>query len=159
MIIFDLDGTLADIEHRKPLVDGIQRNEDTWAAWHDFFNACVNDKPNKPVIEMFRAMRHYGRYDIEIWSGRSDLVLTETQAWLTEHVFGNEHWKNPRDEFHYCKLRMRPMNDWRTDVELKAEWLNGAISKVVLAVDDRQCMVDFWRSKGIVCAQVAKGDY
>ena len=38
-VIFDLDGTLADIRHRRPLVENGNNN------WDEFFKQCVNDIP------------------------------------------------------------------------------------------------------------------
>ena len=65
IVIFDLDGTLALIEHRRPLVEGDKKD------WPGFFAACVDDEPNKPVIQTFRALQDHG-HSMWIFSGRSD---------------------------------------------------------------------------------------
>jgi len=63
-VIFDLDGTIALIDHRRHFVEG--KNKD----WDMFFKACVNDEPNKPVIEILNILSLKG-YIIIIVSGRS----------------------------------------------------------------------------------------
>jgi len=44
--IFDLDGTIALIDHRRHL---LETDEDP-DKWDKFFDACVDDVPNIPVI-------------------------------------------------------------------------------------------------------------
>lgn len=46
-VIFDLDGTIADINHRTHFVRG--GNKD----WESFFAGCVADVPNAPVVAAF----------------------------------------------------------------------------------------------------------
>jgi phosphoserine phosphatase len=71
LYIFDLDGTLALIEHRRHLVEGERKD------WPAFFAACVDDAPNPPVIRTLQALRTAGA-EIWIWSGRSDEVKAQT---------------------------------------------------------------------------------
>jgi phosphoglycolate phosphatase-like HAD superfamily hydrolase len=143
MVIFDLDGTLALIDHRLHFLEGKKKN------WRKFFAACVDDLPNEPVIEVLRGLRKQG-YSIWITSGRSDEVRSETVAWLQKYAI-------PYDE-----LLMRSQGDLTADHTLKQGWLkNGTLQKdrVLMVFDDRDKVVAMWRAQGLVCAQVAPGDF
>jgi hypothetical protein len=57
---------------------------------------------------------------------------------------------------------MRPENDQRKDTVVKDEIYENHIKgryNVLLIADDRQSVVDMWRSKGMKVAQVAYGDF
>lgn len=139
-VIFDLDGTIADISHRTHFVRG--GNKD----WESFFAGCVADAPNAPVIAAFNAHLEAG-HTVEIWSARSDIVRHETEAWL-EMAAGIDP---------VYLTRMRSAGDNTPDVVLKRYWLNqlhGA-ERPDIVYDDRQRVVDMWREEGIACFQVA----
>jgi len=149
-VIFDLDGTLANIEHR---LHHIRKKDDQGNKlkpnWDQFHLDCVHDEPIWPIINIFRALRHQ-RHTIEIWSGRSDKVRAETVNWLEFHgIFAD-------------KLLMRMHGDHRPDHELKELWLDqliGIRDKPDLVFDDRSRLVEMWRRNGIQCCQVAFGDF
>lgn len=164
MIIFDLDGTLALIEHRRHFIEGKDKN------WNAFFEACDQDEPNWPVIAVLQALRERHPY-IEIWSGRSDLVLAKTLNWLAAHNIpirlppADDQERLARklaDPSCRVTLRMRQEGDFTPDDELKMQWLEEVTVEgklVEFVFDDRQKVVDMWRAKGIVCMQVAPGDF
>jgi beta-phosphoglucomutase-like phosphatase (HAD superfamily) len=146
IVIFDLDGTIALIDHRRHFVEG-KGSKATDEEWRCFFAACVDDKPNTPVIETLRALRAQG-YCIIILSGRSDEVDKETKTWLMDN------------EVPYDELHMRPEGNYEPDQIWKARFLRKFDPETILCVfDDRQKVVDMWRSKGITCFQVAPGDF
>lgn len=141
-MVFDLDGTLADVEHRRHFVHG-QKDKD----WTAFFAACVDDKPILPVIAAFHSFRQSGAR-VEIWSGRSDEVRAESDAWLERFVGQGT-----------AVTRMRAQGDYSPDDELKQSWLLSEPRKPDLVFDDRDKVVAMWRRHGIRCAQVAPGDF
>lgn len=144
LYIFDLDGTLANIEHRRHLVTGDNKD------WAEFYKRCVDDTPNIPVIKTVKILQK-SNVDIWIWSGRSDEVQTQTLQWLKEHVC------------YFKKLRMRAKDDYTPDEILKKKWydemLQGEKERLVAVFDDRQKVVDMWRENGVCCFQVAPGDF
>ena len=151
--IFDLDGTLALIEHRRHFVEGEKKD------WPAFFAACIDDKPNWPVIAIFRALRKSGA-EIWIWSGRSDEVKKETIEWLRKYELMSNA---PACFYSPESFKMREKGDHRPDTSLKYGWLaeleppeRGRIAAVF---DDRDRLVEMWRNAGIPCLQVAKGDF
>lgn len=142
--VFDLDGTLALIDHRRHFVEGDNKD------WKSFFKACPLDHPNLPVIDMAQTLSELGFY-IYIVSGRSEDVMEETIHWLDFHQI-------PRS-----LLFMRPSGDFRPDDELKKEWL-GSLSEgerraIRYIFDDRNKVVKMWRAEGLPCFQVADGDF
>ena len=68
-VIFDLDGTLANIETRRKLAT-IRGKMD----WDIFFSDILiqTDEPNQPVIDTCRALDDAG-YKIAIFSGTSNV--------------------------------------------------------------------------------------
>ena len=140
--VFDMDGTLALVDHRRDLVR--QENKD----WHSFNKASLFDPPNEPVANVLRALFETG-YEIWIVSGRSDVAELETRGWLAKHAI----------PFHH--LLMRSAADSRADDVLKREWaLQYAFPETVQGVfDDRNVVVDMWRDLDIPCFQVALGDF
>ena len=139
-IIFDLDGTLALTEHRQHLVSGEKKD------WDAFFEACDQDEPCWPVIEVARALLFVG-HRIEIWSGRSDAVASKTLKWISATGILGVH------------VQMRPAGDFTPDEQLKEKWLLEAERKPDMVFDDRAKVVAMWRRHGIVCAQVAPGEF
>jgi predicted kinase len=135
-VIFDLDGTIANIDHRTHFVRGGRRD------WDSFFRACVFDKGVDHVIKTFHAHLDAG-HKVRIWSARSDIVRTETENWLSDMGI------DP------CLLQhMRAADDNTPDVELKRYWLSQEYERPDLVYDDRQRVVDMWRAEGIPCFQV-----
>ncbi|MBX7147071.1 MAG: hypothetical protein K1X44_07170 [Alphaproteobacteria bacterium] len=142
MVIFDLDGTLANIEHRIHFIQGKKRK------WRDFFAACIDDKPHEAVITILQAL--YPLFKIYIVSGRSDEVRKQTEDWLRlNHV-------------PYHHLIMRKEGDHIPDTILKISWVHqGLIPKdhILCVFDDRNKVVKMWRDAGITCFQVVEGDF
>lgn len=132
LYVFDLDGTLADINHRLNL---IKKDKPDWPSFH---LSCVSDTPKTWVIDLLNMCRKQG--DILILSGRSDEVEPHTRDWLTEN------------SILYDFLVMRKKGDYTPDHVLKSEMMDEFLRdkdyEVQFIVDDRQRVVDMWRSKG-----------
>lgn len=139
-VVFDLNGTLALTEHRAHFLAGPGRKD-----WRGFYAACDLDEPCHPIIRTLLALDTAGD-NVEIWSGRSDEVRDKTAAWLVEHGLG------------HIPIRTRAAGDHRPDTVLKAEWLDEGRTPD-LVFEDRASVVALWRSRGIVCCQVAPGDF
>lgn len=152
--IFDLDGTLALIEHRRHLVEGKHKD------WPAFYRACVDDSPNWPVILTLQGLRKAGA-EIWIWSGRSDEVWDQTVAWLHKH----DCLRSSLLRFFHApeSFRMRPAGDYTPDVELKRKWLSEIeppeYARLAAVFDDRDSVVQMWREAGLSCFQVAPGAF
>jgi len=158
LYIFDLDGTLALIEHRRHFVEGPKKD------WPAFFAACVDDKPNWPVIRTLHALRQAGA-EIWIWSGRSDEVRSQTVEWLCKHkCFGWPTNTLPAWPFGAPeRFRMRKAGDHQPDTQLKGSWIAEIEppewDRLTAVFDDRASVVQMWRDAGVTCFQVAPGDF
>jgi len=144
-IIVDLDGTLSNCDHRRHLARK--------GKWDEFFKRCYEDSGQWPVIHTVNALRQYlprEQYQIVIFSGRSDIVAERTEDWL--------------DYFNvqYDELFMREEGDYTPDDILKKQMLDELLQEedsVLMCIDDRQKVVDMWRSLNIMTFQVAPGDF
>jgi len=151
-IIFDLDGTLADIENRRKLATKDNGKMD----WDIFFSTKLveTDEPKHSVIEMARVLSSSG-HRIAILSGRSKATKQVTTKWLRFHGV-------PFDV-----LKLRPTSHpWKfmPDEKLKQGWLDDLWpddkkDNIVCVFDDRDKVVKMWRSNGLNCFQVAPGDF
>ena len=138
-IIFDLDGTLCNVEHRLHLLPDFDA----------FHTACVDDTLNRPIAELFWAMKQRGWFMI-IVTGRDDNFRIETHKWL---------YKN---HIQYDVLIMRPHGNHRSDVTLKEKIYLTEIKPfydVSFCVDDRKGVTAKWRELGVVCLQCKEGNY
>lgn len=144
LIVFDIDGTLADIEHRLGFVRSKPKN------WPAFDAGIPNDKVNLPVARMYWAMANMG-HTIILASGRSERTRAATEEWLKKHI-GNE-WQ---------KLYMRPADDYRGDDIIKREILDQIVAdfgkKPDAVFDDRPRVVHMWREEGIFVFNVYQGE-
>lgn len=136
--VFDLDGTLADLDHRLSHIQGDEKD------WDAFFAACERDEPIPEIVAVARALSR-SNHIVEIWTGRSDAVRRETENWLGT------------TGIRYQRLLMRPATDHRPDEVLKAGYLDTCDKPPDLVFEDRARVADMWRSHGIRCAQVAPG--
>ena len=161
VILCDLDGTLADVNHRLHFInnpDGTKKTRKE-SDWDSFHTECINDAPNRDVIEIMESLIRgawmgcniCGSYERKVYflSGRNDVVRAETVEWLQKHV--HEDWDYEE------LLIMRKNGDFRPDTEVKLEMVQelGLTPDDVLCIlDDRQCVVDMWRANGFRCLQV-----
>lgn len=138
-VLFDLDGTLADITHRVHHVRGGRKD------FNQFFNECVNDTLNEEVARAMEAHLSVG-HRVEIWSGRSDIVRQQTEDWLFDNGIEPS-----------LLTHMRADGDFTPDHVLKRSWLYllHESERPDVVYDDRQRVVEMWRGEGLTCFQVA----
>ena len=149
-VIFDLDGTLADIETRR--VISIKENgKMDWDIFFDPKNISL-DTPNRPVITMAKLLKESG-HRIVILSGRSKVTKDATREWLKQF------------DVPFDILKMRPDNKefkFMPDDQLKKLWLDQLFPNtddVLCVFDDRDKVVKMWRENGLSCLQVAEGNF
>ena len=149
-VIFDLDGTLANIETRRV----ISIKENGKMDWDIFFdpNNISLDTPNRPVITIARLLKESG-HRIVILSGRSKVTKDATRDWLKQF------------DVPFDVLKMRPNNKefkFMPDDQLKKLWLDQLFPNtddVLCVFDDRDKVVKMWRENGLSCLQVAEGNF
>lgn len=138
IVIFDIDGTLADNGHRQYLLANGEYK------WETFFQAMGEDKPIEPIVNLCKDLHSLKKYQIHLFTGRPERYRKLTEQWLT--------WNNIPP----LPLHMRQDGDVRQDEIIKEEMLDNILltdSHVSFVVDDRDSVVAMWRRRGIVCLQ------
>ena len=145
-IVFDLDGTLADCEHRMHYITGGGPRD-----WQSFNLACPKDKPIWQTVNLFDALGRDAKNTLAIWTGRGEEVRRETEIWLVEHL---------GFQYNFCDLKMRAVGDYTEDHILKERWFNEAKNNnfhIHLALDDRARVIEMWRRNGVLAYHVTDG--
>lgn len=132
-IICDLDGTLCLYDRES----GKHYDRD-----------YENDSINEAVRYVLDGSDPYN--EIVFVSGRKEQYRAVTHEWLSRYGFGSH------------PLFMRKDGDNRKDVIIKQEIFEEKIKdkyQILFVLDDRNQVVEFWRSIGLTCFQVAEGDF
>jgi predicted kinase len=134
-IISDLDGTLAIMGNRSP---------------YDASNCHLVDQPNEHVIETINLYKNAG-YKIIFCSGRMEKDRAATIKFI-DGCFDNLQYE----------LFMRSDGDFSKDSIVKEKIYNEKIKNkynIRLILDDRSQVVEQWRKLGLICFQVASGNF
>ena len=137
-VIFDLDGTLALIDHRFHHIRGPEKD------WSAFFRECDKDEPFETVLAVARALQLNG-YKLWVVSGREEVARARTLAWLEAlHI-------NPE------ALLLRPAGNHAPEAKLKTDWIRGGhlpLERVMCVFEDRRSAIDVWCAANLTCFQV-----
>lgn len=140
-VIFDIDGTLADLTHRLHHVKGHHKNYDK------FFTEVKFDQPITDVCNLAKLLADHK--SILLVSGRPEKTRIDTEEWMKKH------------EIEYDGLFMRPDGDFRPDYIIKEQILDGLLADgfiIDFVVDDRPSVVNMWRDRGLTCLQCREWD-
>jgi hydroxymethylpyrimidine pyrophosphatase-like HAD family hydrolase len=143
IIISDLDGTLSDPAHRIKLYRD--------RKYEEFNKAGKDDKPLQDICNILRSVSDSETH-IVICTARSESCRKDTLQWLE------------LNEVPCGQLIMRRNGDNRSDAVVKKEMLDQLLetykfSQFWFVLEDRNQCVDMWRGEGLVCLQVAPGDF
>jgi len=143
-VLFDIDGTLADLSHRTPLVRTKPKN------WPEFFRKIPEDKMIWPVFAVLQAMDYMG-YRVVLLSGRGEESRKATEEWLKK-------FRVPHTE-----LLMRPEKDYRPDEIVKKELFEKRFPLeergfIIGIFDDRPKVIRMWQSIGLKVFNVGTGE-
>lgn len=141
-IVCDLDGTLALLNGRNP---------------YDA-SKCDEDLLNESVAQCVLAMHAAGK-QIIFMSGREDRFKSQTVKFIEKHLLIERDGDVTVMPY---QLHMRSTNDTRRDSIIKTELFDRHIKDkfyVEFVLDDRDQVVQFWRSIGLNCFQVAEGNF
>ncbi len=170
MIIFDLDGTLADCEHRRHFVDPSKNTNYIKSHWYSqgdlhhqyihkdtkekfkpnwpaFYEGCDEDEPIEPLTKLLFYL--FEMNEIEIWTGRCESVRDKTIAWLEEHTIFSYG-----PELDIPVLKMRPIGDNTPDEVLKERWydlhnIENPRKNIDFVFDSDPKSIAMWRRRGI----------
>lgn len=143
VICCDVDGTLANCEHRQHYV---RQKPKRW----DLFNKNMHlDTPYQDIVWLINLLYNAGN-TIVICSGREDSYRSLTEDWLATHGV----------PYHF--IYMRKAKDARADYIIKTELLNEIRAnhgEPFIWLDDRNSVVTTIRSQGVRVLQVQDGNF
>lgn len=132
-ILVDLDGTLANCDHRRDFVRSKPKN------FKAFFEGMVHDTVNEPVRLIVDTLKEKGLH-VVIMTGRDGNYEKHSRDWLKKH------------NIEYDAFFIRKVKDYRCDSIVKSEIVDEIIESgynPVLAIDDRPRVLRMLRERGI----------
>lgn len=146
VIVSDMDGTLADCEHRREYSHGEKKD------WNKFFSMMPSDTLRKDVLDWILHAQKTGRemgysMPLIIVSARPEKYRQFTVEWLDKH------------NIKYDMLLMRPDSDSRDDTLVKSDIYDKYLSKLNISVwfDDRPKIIRMLKEKGVNVKDVGNG--
>jgi hypothetical protein len=144
-IIVDIDGTLAHMNGRSP---------------YDY-SKVHTDVIDEVVVDLVRRYRKTDIMDenplyVVLVSGRDDTCKEETEKWLRDNHI-------PYDELFMRDSTLvdedgKKLDDTKIKRDIYNEWIKNRYN-VRFVLDDRNRVVDMWRSLGLKVLQVGEGDF
>mgnify|MGYP001116715663 CR=1 FL=1 len=150
LFVFDIDGTLADCNHRLHYIKSTPKN------WKEFFSNNKNDQPILPMIDLLMQLENNNRSEFEpnqiaLATGRPERLRKDTIEWLFEHA-GDLSFS----------LYMRNDYDYRPDVLVKIEQMKMIEQdykrKIDIWFDDREPIIAALRTHGVFVVNVNQGE-
>ena len=142
VVLCDIDGTIADIRHRRHYVEGVRKD------WASFFDAIPSDSVRESVREQLLLLIEQGKTVVFV-TARSSKLKNATVRWLNGYV-----------QLPYWTLIMRHEKDGRSDEQVKADMLTDYFpdtSVIDTVLDDRPRVIRMWRERGLTVQDVGDG--
>lgn len=143
VVVFDIDGTLANNDHR---IGFIQTKPKNWKAYH----AITGDDILNFDIAYIHGLFVAAQDQILICTGRNESQRIVTADWLNRY------------NLTHTEMFMRADGDYRDDGIIKSELLDRIIEKYgfpYLWFDDRNRVVEAIRARGVRVLQVREGNF
>ena len=147
IVIVDIDGTISKVGDR---IKYLQQQPKDWDA---FYADCFDDEPIINMVDLVYNL-YLQQYRIVFCTGRRESCRQKTIDWFNKY-FEPEIAK-------FCTLLMRPDSAHRHDTIVKPQLIleaNINLSDIAFVLEDRNTMVSKWREMGLICLQVAEGDF
>jgi len=163
VLFCDVDGTVADFTHRRLASEAVPKAY----KWPVFRKNMDQDLPIQPIIDAVKTLKAAG-WVVVMMTARSRIDLEVTEEWLAKYgitydaIYIRDDWVRNEDGSIKLTRKGKQMPDSRKDDIVKTELLAKARADgydPTLVFDDRNQVVDMWRSHGIMCVQVAEGDF
>ena len=149
-VIFDIDGTLALMNGKRGPYDWDKVIYDDVNYGISELNYMINYYGNDEDNLIEKDKRHSPAVEIIIFTGRDGLAEQQTKSWLQVN------------SIYYDKFFIKGENDNRKDTVIKKEMYDEHIKdkyNVICIFDDRNQIVEMWRSMGLTVCQVNYGDF
>jgi hypothetical protein len=144
IVIFDIDGTLSDCSHRRHFVEGEVKD------WEKFYEEAGDDETIPAIVATYDALSVMGHTILFVTGRDEGQCGGVTLSWLKLHCLEAQ------------KIYFRAAGDFRPDDVVKEEILGRIRTEFgnpMLVFEDRKRVVDMYRRNGIICCQVAEGDF
>lgn len=146
-IIFDIDGTLADVSKRVKYLQGEKKDRGK------FYEGVEDDEVIQPIADLLRAVDH---------SYQPFLQLVCVTARPERTWYDTVRWLNEKAGFDPYKIFMRDDDDNRPEAEVKrdiVQFLRREGYHIAVAFANRDEIVKMYRDMGIPCCQVSESAY
>ena len=136
IVICDIDGTVANNDHRQHLLKGFK-------TWDAFFNALDKDTPIQEVIDYVLELHRDGK-EIVFITGRPERYRKSTSEWLSRY-FNFE-----------LNIYMRRDNDTRHKKLVKKEIFteNFNSKQIYISIENDLELIDLWKSLGLQVKEI-----
>lgn len=130
IVICDIDGTIANNDHRQHLLKKFK-------DWDNFFAQLHLDEPIPVVIERIKDLKRDGK-EIVFLTGRPERYRSSTKEWLSKYF-----------NFKF-KLEMRKDKDFRKKIDAKKDSLLEIGKENIFKIfeNDYQ-LIELWNSMGL----------
>jgi len=136
-IVCDIDGTIANCEHRLQYIDKKNKKKD----WTKFYDLVGFDKPIDKMIKIINMMRIKMGYRVYLVTSRNQSCEEKTRAWLRKH----------KVKFDY--LFMRKSSDNRKSSIVKTELIEPIKDRIFCIFEDDCDVVKTFREAGYLVLQ------
>lgn len=146
-VIFDVDGTLADVSPYLYHIRNVYNSPNFKKDYDRFHEESINALPNTEVVEMLNKV-FFDQKHVIVVTSRNEYWRGVTSYWLAKNDIGHH------------ALYMRKDGDFRPDYEVKKDILHKIKKhwRVTHAVDDNPAVLKLWHDYGIETTKIGDWD-
>ena len=151
-IIFDIDGTLLNIQHR------VHHLNKTPPDWKSFNGNMEGDSPIPEMVELLQILGNERGNRLIFCSGRGEESRAITEKQISQLLSSISDEVNSKT----INLYLRGVGDFREDSVMKSDLYDQILKdgfKPKIIFEDRESVVKMWRERGLRCLQVAEGKF
>lgn len=151
-VVCDIDGTVANVDHRLHYVKGEEKD------WKGFFSEMADDELIESTVYKLIEYKKQG-YPTIFVSARPEEYRKVTENWLLDKLFLYRSKNNFKNPIKIAGLIMRETGDRRDDTETKSDIYEKYLKNLNIetVIDDRPKVVRMWESKGLNVINVGSG--
>lgn len=145
-VLVDIDGTLANNDHRKHFVEGAAKKD-----WDSFFKAMDKDTHHQWCMDLLWCLSEELDVEIIYITGRAEKYREMTTDFIS-------HGDLPP----FANLYMRQDSDRRQATEVKLEIYEKYVKgnyHVMFCLEDCASVTAMWRAQGLTVLQCAEGNF
>lgn len=155
LVVFDIDGTLADVEHRmhyimpQPPKDPVTGRK-VMRRFDLFHKACVDDTPIWPVVDVYLRFIADPNVRVVLLTGRPMSARYDTEQWFIRN--GLEGY----DALYTKPSGQDMMPDKESKSQAAAQIERDFGEPIAMVFEDRERVVQMWKERGTFVFNVAQ---